>query len=143
LLGLGIYGLVTKYFVKPSSGESTFRVPRDQRIYIVARDDWVDNWNDDESREHVTVDIRAEQLVREEFIRMGKVRLTKNEQDADFIFLIVIDPSSTKQAVLAELDTGDCYKDSESSLARCDSKWVAWGDSPAHVVQRFYKDVVP
>jgi len=120
-------------------------LPPGQHLYLVARDDWADNWTDaedDDSNEHVTVDTRAEHLARQEFINRGKVRLTENEQDANFIFLIVIDPDkATKQAVLAEVVTPDCY--TESTLAHCDSKWRAWGETPLEVVQRFYKEVLP
>lgn len=147
LLGLSIYGIITICFIKPSPSQSTFRLPPGQTLCIVAQDDWSDNWtpadDDDDSTEHITRDVRAERLAREEFTRKGKIRLTNNEQEANFIFLITIDPNATKQAVLAEVVTPNCYKATGASLARCDSRWMAWGESPAQLVRLFYKEVLP
>jgi len=63
----------TTEFIKRPTASVKFRLPLGQRIYLAARDDWTDNWtradgdDDDESREHVSTDMRAERLAREEF----------------------------------------------------------------------------
>ena len=133
------------HVIKPSSSKSMVRLPPNQRIFVVARDDWGDNWteeDEDESREHITADTRAERLARAEFIRLGRVRLADDEQDADFLFLMVIDPGSGKHGLLAELDTPECNKHPESFPEPC-VRWVAEGDTPAHLVQRLYRDFLP
>jgi hypothetical protein len=146
-LGLCLYGIVTRYIIKPKSHQATFHLKQGQQIYIIARDDWTDNWtdefDDDELREHITADRRAERMAGEEFLKNGKVTITKNEREAAFTFLVVIDPRATKKSIYAELAPTECYKDSEASLSHCDSRWMTWGDSPTQVVQQFCKEVVP
>lgn len=142
-LGLSIYRLRSTNHTKPDPVQSLFRLPQGQRFFIAARDDWSDRWtaiDEDDSWEHIEVDERAEQLVRQEFATKGRVRIAKTEEEADFVFLIVIEPAKTRGCVLAEVFPAGCSNDAEKP--NCAWKWVAWGDSPADVVQMFYNEVL-
>jgi len=136
-LGVGIYRVRSQQ-AKLNIRESAIRLPQGQRFFIVARDDWTDGWTaEDEggASEHIEVDERAERLAREEFAAMGGVKIVKREQDADFVFLMVIEPASGKHGVLAEIFPAGCSHDSETP--GCASKWSTLGDSPADVVRQF------
>jgi hypothetical protein len=144
VLGLCLYGLITTYFMKTNLSKATFRLPAGQKLFLVVKDDWTDNWtdpDDDDDREHIETDLRAERLVREEFTKHHKAKIADNKRDANFILLIVIDPQATTKSVLAEILTPECYEDS-APVNHCQSRWRAWGDSPAQVVERFHKDVL-
>lgn len=115
---------------------------RGKLIYVAARDDWTDGWtaeDDDDLSEHIAVDERAERLAQQEFRRKG-VGVVTTEKDADFVFLVVIDPTAGKRSVLGELFPAGCVENWKT--VNCASKWVAWGDSPVDVVHRFCSDAL-
>lgn len=146
ILALCVYGLINRYLT-PRMREATFRIQTGQRLFILARDDWTDNWtgeddDGDESREHMEADTRAERLAAQEFARNGRVILTEKEKDANFVFLVVIDPRGGKDAVLGEIVTPGCGKSSSGAAGQCESRWTGWGASPQEVVLKFYKEVL-
>lgn len=107
---------------------------------MVARDNWTDNWTDpDDDNEHIVEDPRARRIAQEEFAKQNRITLTDNERDADFVFLLVIDPNTSTQGVVAEVDTPECLS---GPSERCESRWHGFGDSPAQAVRLFCRDVL-
>ena len=121
-----------------------FHLPVGRSIYVVGRDDWVDNWSDpDEDSEHSGTDTRAAHLARDEFSRLGKIALASSAENADFIFLLVMDPSKTRESGLAELFTAACYRSIISEPGKfCESEWHATGNTPSQLVAQFHKEVL-
>lgn len=121
-----------------------FHLPAGRSIYVVARDDWVDNWSDpDEDSEHSGTDNRAAHLARDEFSRLGNIALASSAESADFIFLLVMDPSKTRESGLAELFTAACYRQTISESGKfCEPEWHATGDTPSQLVTQFHNEVL-
>jgi hypothetical protein len=140
LVGLCGYAVLARHFKQSEIGRSAFHLPSGRRIYVVATDDWTDNWSDaDDDSEHIVEDPRAKRIAREEFAKQNKITVTDSERDADFVFLLVVDPKRSTRGVVAEVDTPGCV--SKPSV-RCESMWHVFGDSPAEVVQLFCRDVL-
>ena len=80
-------------------------------------------------------------MARAEFARYGKVLVTQDEHQADFVFLLVIDPTSHPPEILAELLDKGCFNESED--VRCNSHWHASAQNPVALVDEFHKEAVP